>query len=237
MKRIIATAALSGVVMLLSCSSDQGTAATQSDPSVSVVAIDTLFKFMDGRDSCSLLLAKKESDKGNGVIEEKIAAWILKQNDTVFKANFNFNTIGKYIELPTGQNFIQLINNGGGSGFQGVLLFINKSKQDPFLDGVTDITELSSWIYSEDGNTVLMAHGMWVAGDPDSENFESHFSPHKQVLYLFDLTTTPRSEKEAGITNGKYDLVDGGNTFADVHMFEPQFDSLIDWTSFGYPAR
>jgi hypothetical protein len=237
MKKIIATAAVSTVIMLLSCASDAGTARSQTDSTVTLVAVDTFFRFMHGSDSCSLLLAKKESDKGNGVIEEKTAAWILKQNDTVFKATFNFNTIGKYAELPTGQSFIQLINNGGGSGFQGVLLFINKSKQDPFLDGVTDITELSSWIYSDDGNSVLMAHGMWVAGDPDSENFESHFSPHKQVLYLFDLSTTPRSEKEAGITNGKYDLIGGGNTFADIRMFEPQFDSLINWGAFGYPAR
>jgi hypothetical protein len=117
------------------------------------------------------------------------------------------------------------LNDGGGSGYTGVLLFINTSRKEPFVDGVTDFTELSKWKYSEDGNSVLIAHGLWEMGNPDSPDAEVHFSEHRQALFLYDVSVTPRTEKELGLTKHKYELIDGGSSFEDIRKGEPQVSS------------
>jgi hypothetical protein len=237
MRQIKLLVILLACYVLVSCGHSEIKSQNDSVSDNQPIRIDTSFSFMHGNDSCMLLLAKQESAGMNGVIEEKIAAWIVSKRDTLFKAKFNFNTIGKFHEPAQGQYFLELINDGGGSGYEGVLLFINHAKTQPFLDGVTDFTELTKWTFSDNGKAVLVAHGIWVAGDPDGEDFEAHYSAHQQALYLFDLTTNPRQEKEIGRTEKKYDLIDGGNTFNDIRKSEPQFDTLINWESFGFKSE
>lgn len=221
------------MTVLLSCGSPDTNKTEKQDTAVSSLKFDTSFVFMHNNDTCELLLARQEAVGQNGVMEEKIVSRITRGADTVFRASFNFNKIGEYITQSSGRSFLHLVNDGGGSGYTGVLLFINTSRTDPFLDGVADITELSNWKYSEDGNSVLISQGLWKVGNPDSPDFESHFSEHRQALFLYDLSSSPKTEKSLGITVNKYELIDGGNSFEDIRKGEPQFDSLIDWDKFG----
>lgn len=217
----------------MSCESPNNKKTEKAGAAVSSLKFDTSFVFMHNNDTCELLLARQEAVGQNGVMEEKIVSRITRGSDTVFRASFNFNKIGDYTTLKSGRSFLHLVNDGGGSGYNGVLLYVNTSRKEPFLDGVADITELSKWKFSEDGNTVLIAQGLWKVGNPDSPDFESHFSEHRQALFLYDVSVTPRTEKNAGITKNKYELIDGGNSFEDIRKGEPQLDTLVKWDEFG----
>jgi|GEM_PF-1774239 len=233
MKKFNATLVAALVALVVSCGTSQNREEVASADSAVPVHVDTSFVFLHNNDSCELLMARQEAVGQNGVIEEKIATWITRDADTVFRASFNFNKIGEYTALDSGRSFFHLANDAGGSGYTGVLLFINTSRTEPFLDAVADITELSKWKYSENGNNVLVAQGLWKVGDPDSPDFEAHFSEHRQALFLYDISTTPRTEKSLGITKNKYELIEGGNSFEDISKGEPQFDTLVNWEKFG----
>lgn len=221
------------MTVLLSCESPDNNRTEKAETVVASLKFDTSFVFMHNNDTCELLLTRQEVVGQNGVMEEKIVSRITRGADTVFRVSFNFNKIGEYTALDSGRSFLQLWNDWGGSGYGGVLLFVNTSRSEPFLDAVADITELSKWKYSEDGNSVLISQGLWNVGNPDSSDFESHFSEHRQALFLYDLSSSPRTEKPLGITVNKYELIDGGNSFEDIRKGEPQFDTLIDWEKFG----
>lgn len=237
MKTINAILAAAVMVISASCGTTQTHEEVVAADSTVPVHVDTSFVFLHNNDSCELLLAKRESIDNDGVITEKIFSWITHGKDTVFRASFNFNTIGKYDAVDGGRNYLQLINDGGGSGYTGVLLYLNTSRKEPFIDAVSDFSELSKWIYSTDGNSVLMAHGLWTLTDMDAPDAETHFSAHRQVLFLYDVNVTPRTEKELGPTKNKYELIDGENTFEDLRKSEPQFDTLVNWEKFGIGKR
>lgn len=233
MKKVNVILAAALIAVLGSCGTTQNQEEVVSADSSVPVHVDTSFVFVHNNDSCELLLAKRESIENNGVIAEKIFTWITRGKDTVFRASYNFNTIGSYEVIAGTRSYFQLINDGGGSGYTGVLLFLNTSRKEPFVDVISDISELSKWIYSTDGNSVLMAHGLWTVTDMDAPDAETHFSAHRQVLFLYDINVTPRTEKELGATKNKYELINGENSFGDMRKSEPQFDTLVNWEKFG----
>jgi hypothetical protein len=233
MKKVNAILAAVLIITVASCGTSQNNEEVHSADSSLPVQVDTSFVFLHNNDSCELLLAKREKIENDGVIAEKIFTWITRGKDTVFRASFNFNTIGTYEVVGGGRSYFRLINDGGGSGYTGVLLYLNTSRKEPFIDAVSDFSELSKWIYSNDGNSVLMAHGLWTVTDTDAPDAETHFSSHRQVLFLYDTDVTPRTEKELGATKNKYELIDGENTFEDIRKSESQFDTLVTWEKFG----
>ncbi|MFM2016733.1 MAG: hypothetical protein RL007_389 [Bacteroidota bacterium] len=233
MKTVNAILATALILISASCGTTQKHEEVVAADSSVPVHVDTSFVFLHNNDSCELLLAKRESIENNGVITEKIFTWITRGQDTVFRASYNFNTIGAYEVIGSSRSYFQLINDGGGSGYTGVLLYLNTSRKEPFVDAISDISELSKWIYSADGNSVLMAHGLWTVTDMDAPDAETHFSAHRQVLFLYDINVTPRTEKELGATKNKYELIDGENSFEDMRKSESQFDTLVAWEKFG----
>lgn len=158
---------------------------------------------------------------------------VLEGNDTIFRQDCpHYNVSGKFFSSNQKDWFLELVSDGGGSGFSGTIFQLHLG-DEPVLDTVLNFNELTSWKWSTSGDNLLVAQGDWVMGNPDDSTFESHYSPHAQTVFIVHPAYVKSSAEILGTTKGKYGLPEDENEWHSIREKETSISAKIDWASFG----
>jgi len=180
-------------------------------------------------------VTKKEYSKDDLEYNPVIIYFTKKDNDSVIlKKKFDENWFAKITSFQNDEsNYITLISYGGGSGYVANIYKMDFSS--PGFIEVASYSELSSVVFSKDGNQLLIMNGIWDMGD---EIEESHFSDHRYQVSIVDLSNHKFKRTTTGTSIKKYPSMDEEFTseklLKEISENEPQVFKGIDLDKYSF---
>lgn len=201
----------------------------QKTESVKEELKDTVFSLEQNGQEYQLVLTHPRNDSVDYVT--KTRAKILQGEIVLYDEIFEFNAVGRFQEPKKGIYFLDLVNESGGSGYWGTVYRIEPGKKSGLLP-VVNFTELTSWKFSRNADTLLCASGYWDMGNTEDDSFEAHFDAHQQTLFFCRLEDGVYRKEQIGTTERKYDLVDDAAGWKKLQEGEPELAGKINWEEF-----
>lgn len=215
---------------------------TNKNPSVNVLnneGLDSVYSVLINDTACEIIFSHELPSSIDSSDLSTTVQVVQKHNhDTLYKKTFDFNTVGKVVQAAPGIFFIDLYNSYGGSGFTGSIFYL-KTAPEISLRPVCKFDELSYWKSSNSGTQLILFDGIWNMNiNPDSPDFETHFSDHQQFITEYDIKTDTVIANEIGSTKYKYSVSenesDVESTLKDFRKKEPHMADKIRWENYGW---
>jgi hypothetical protein len=122
-----------------------------------------------------------------------------------------YKSCGKLNE--PGRLFVSLLSSGGGSGFTEEIYWMDFYHNKLTLEHIVTTTELSLVYYHPNDQHLIVVDYIWGMGDPDSDNFESHFSAHRCEVSWIQIGSLVATKKHLFTTAKKYEMPETEEAF------------------------
>lgn len=187
--------------------------------------IDTVYDIKIDGEAYRLVLSNEvPSDEG---ALTKTVRLVNENHDTLFKKTLVFNEILEFSSPAPNCYWLTLVNSGGGSGYSGTVFYL-RMKPEITLQPLVNINELSCWKANRTATEFILFQGNWdMSGSPEGENFESHFSDHKQWVGVYTILQDTVSMKEIGMTKMKHGFIDNDFVLEEFQKDEPELAKAI----------
>ncbi len=228
------------ILLLFSCQDEKKPVSKKNKPvdslvsttSSAAISSDTTYTLsIDGK-SYALVFTHNEIMSDNREQDETITVRIVatETHDTLFTQAYDFNTVGRLDHPAPNVYWLDLLNSGGGSGFSGAIFNVCVSPK-PRLQQIETMNELSFWKANRNATKLIFVQAHWDMGG-DDDDFEAHFSEHKQSISLYTITPNAIFYEELGTTVFKYDFSGEKPPFDALREKEPELAAKIDWEDF-----
>ncbi|MGG9960958.1 hypothetical protein [Ferruginibacter sp. SUN106] len=121
----------------------------------------------------------------------------------------------------TGKLFLEVIFNGGGSGYNGSCFEIASRNDTVKLVPVYNFDELSLLYFSSD-NEIIKLEGIW-----NFKEDESHFSEHRYSVTKINFTNATFKSTGLGNTKFKYEMADGEHALKKLLLLMKKKEPLL----------
>lgn len=206
-------------IAILSCDSTNeqpiGAFATMPDSPTNYV-----IKLNGNEYSLTLKETSSEHTNNNDIPQVLVTIKNVVNGQTILNHAMPYNLINDFYNPAPNKYLLALSLYGGGSGYSGTLFDI-VIKDTVRLNPIVDYNEISYWRFNKTGSEILFFQGEWGVENINSEEFESHFSPHKQFITLYRFASDTVITTEIGTTKEKYDFK----------------ESATDWSKFTNTER
>lgn len=115
--------------------------------------------------------------------------------------------INKSLHAP-GRLFVSFLSSGGGSGYTESLFWLDFFDGKLVLESIATTTELSYVYYNSAESKCLIVDFIWDMGDPETADFESHFSAHRCAVRLVEIGDLVATEKQLFTSVKKYEMAE-----------------------------
>ncbi len=127
--------------------------------------------------------------------------------------------------------YLELVFDGGGSGYSGTLYQINIQGNTIAPIEILHYGELSAYLFSKSNNDILLFNGIWGSAED-----ESHFSDHLYTVTKYSFEGLLMRRQLLGTTQKKYESVSDNKTFLatakEIQQREPKLLRNIDLPDF-----
>lgn len=169
---------------------------------------------------------------------ETITVRVIRKstNDTLLTTTVVANAFYE-MEHPTVDCWwLPLCLSGFGSGIDGDLYEIKFEPQISLVH-LMKFYELTSWIPNATADTLMVCTGLWdimydTTINPNTDDFEGHFDPHRQEVSLYKIETDSLRRISCDTTQNKYDLVDNPDSRSAFEKQEKMLLEKLKWRNF-----
>ncbi|MDQ3111096.1 MAG: hypothetical protein M3R17_14480 [Bacteroidota bacterium] len=161
-------------------------------------------------------------------------------SDTLYYELIKFNSIGRFFHPSPDHYLVNLTEESGGSGYSGTLYNI-RFNPEITLQPVTNFNELSFWECNKAATEILFFQASWEMNAGSTDNFEAHFSEHRQSVGIYRISQDTVIYDGIGFTKYKYDLhnhkfEENGNDsiILRIKKQEPALAKKVKWEEYDF---